>query len=230
MLPAVLLEYKGITMKSETLKILNQHKLIVRMDGFSPDLMLYTAEALIKGGIKAMEVRFEGEGEAQERQCLIKLSGLKKCFGKDLAVGCGNVRTDRYVKLAVGAGADFITAPNVSKEVLERAAALNTVAIPGAFTATEIETAHRNGADLVALLPTKFCDNYNYAHEVAKALPHVSLVAAGDIGYNDITPLLNIGIEHYIVGGSLAGLQLAKKQEYTIITNEAKRYVELLSK
>ena len=216
-------------MKADTVKCIQECKLIVNMKGFSADMLLYSVEALIKGGIKAVEIPFiPNSSEEEERECLLKIAALKKCFGKDIKVGAGNVFSDRLVKLAKGAGADFISAPNVKREVLERAAAVGVMAIAGGYTISEIVDAADMGADFVALYPSN-C-SLEYASAISEVLPHIKIMASGGVGFNDILPLSKAGIKYFTVGGSLANVTLAEKQEYGIMEMEAKRYVELISK
>lgn len=216
-------------MRTDTIKCIEENKLIVNMKGFSADMLLYSAEALIKGGIKAMEIPFAPAAtEEQERECLLKIAALKKCFGKDIKVGAGNVLSDRLVKLAKGAGADFISAPNANRQVLERSEAVGVMPIAGGYTVTEILSAVDMGADFVALYPT--LNNLEYAAKITATLPQVRIMATGGVDFNNILSLSKAGIKYFTVSGSLANVTLAKKQEYGIMEQEAKRYVELISK
>lgn len=216
-------------MRTDTIKCIEENKLIVNMKGFSADMLLYSAEALIKGGIKAMEIPFiPAATEEKERESLLKIAALKKCFGKDIKVGAGNVFSDRLVKLAKGAGADFISAPNVNREVLSRADAVGVMPIAGGYTVTEILSAADMGADFVALYPT--LNNLEYVTSITETLPQVRIMASGGVDYNNILALSKAGINYFTVGGSLANVTLAEKQEFGIMEQEAKRYVELIEK
>ncbi len=217
-------------MRTDTIKCIEDNKLIVNMKGFSADTLLYSVEALIKGGIKAVKIPFSSvSSEDAERECILKIAALKKCFGKDIKVGAGNVLSDRAVKLAKGAGADFISAPNVCREVIERAAAVDVAIISAGYTVSEMVNANALGADFVMLYPTMGSKNIDYVRAVSSALPHIKIMAAGEVGYDDIVPLKKAGIELFSIGGSLANVTLASKQEYGIMEMEAKRYVELLA-
>ncbi len=216
-------------MRTDTVKCIEENKLIVNMKGFSADMLLYSVEALIKGGIKAVEIPFTpAAGEEAERECLLKIAALKKCFGKDIKVGAGNVFSDRLVKLSKGAGADFISAPNVNREVLERADAVGVMTIAGGYTVSEMVDAAEMGADFVSLYPTM--GNCEYAASIVDTLPHIKIMASGGVDYNNILSLSKAGIKYFTVGGSLANVTLAQKQEYGIMEMEAKRYIELISK
>ncbi len=215
-------------MKIDAINSINENKLIVSLEGFPSDMLLYTVEALIKGGIKAISVDFCSADEKAERISIQKVAALKQCFGKDILVGASRVLSDKGVRLIKGAGADFISAPNVRKSVIERAAMVSLVSIPGAFTASEIAAADSFGADFISLMPARIGSDYSYAALMAKTFPEIKLIASGDIDFNDIAPLNKAGVDKYIIGGSLANRVLAEKKEYAIITNEAKRYMDFI--
>ena len=71
----------------------------------------------------------------------------------DLIVGAGTVMSPIIVQEAVEAGAQFLVSPVCNVDVIKEAEKLDVVSIPGTFTATEMETAHRAGADFVKLFP-----------------------------------------------------------------------------
>ena len=213
-----------------TKEFLIENNLSVVLTNFPADCLLYTVEALIKGGIKAVTAEFSGDSEKAERNGVLAATGLKKCFGNDLKVGIGNILSERGVNLAKGAGADFIISPMVSKNVILRANAIALPIISGGFTTTEIENAHSLGSAAVTLSPAKFCDNFSYAEFIKNALPQVNLAASGNLKFEDIMPLWNLGFRRFIIGKNLANITLAKKGEYIIIENEAKRYIELFQK
>jgi len=215
-------------MKTEIIEFIQENKLIVSLKGFAPDTLLYTAEALIKGGITAIETEIVSTDEKEERESLQKIAALKKCFGKDILVGANKVISDRQVRLSKGAGADFITTPCASKEVIERAALLSVVSMPGAFTATEISNAAAFGADFINLFPAKLGKDFSNSALMVETFPELNFVASGNIDFNDIAALSKIGIRHFIIGGSLSNKVLAQKGEFAIITSEAKRYLDLI--
>lgn len=217
-------------MRNDTIKVLDKCKLIANMKGFSPDTLLYTVEALIKGGIKAVEIVPNDSTEEGERDCVIKINGLKKCFGKDLLVGATNVFSERLVKLAKGVGADFISTPVLNSNVLSRANAVDLCVIGGGFTATEINGSFALGSDYVKLFPSVINGGTDYAELMADTFKGKKLIASGNINFEDITPLKRAGINYFSIGGSLANITLATKQEYGIIEKEAARYCELIEK
>lgn len=217
-------------MRVEAVNQLKSKRLIAVIRDFSPDMLLYTVEALIKGGVTAVEVCESDISPDGERDATRKLQGLKRCFGNELTVVAGNIRTDRMTKLAKGAGADFLSFVEISSELMERANALNAATIPSCFTTSEFSKAVRLGADFVKLLPTKPADGYEYAAFMADTFKNIPIIAAGNVGFDDIAALKKCGIERFAIGASLTNRILAEKREYGIITNEAKRFIEAINK
>lgn len=217
-------------MKKDTIVNIEKSRLIVNMKGFSADTLLYTVEAMIKGGIGAVEIVPEGLTETAERECSAKIAGLKKCFGKDLTVGAANVFTERFCKLAKGAGADFISCATLNKNVISRANALDLCVMSAGFTPTEIADGFSLGADFVRLFPTKIGNDWDHVAQLAETFKGAKIVASGGVDFEDILPLYKAGIKYFSIGGSLANVTLANKKEYDIITKEAERYCNALAK
>ena len=72
------------------------------------------AKALLKGGVKWMELTFRNEF------CEDALKELK-ASGLDIRYGAGTVRTKEQVKQAYDAGAEFIVSPGFDKDVVKYA-------------------------------------------------------------------------------------------------------------
>lgn len=70
-----------------------------------------------------------------------------------LLVGAGTVINVDKARDAVAAGARFLVSPVVDPDVIEWADARDIVVIPGAYTPTEMLTAHRAGAPIIKLFP-----------------------------------------------------------------------------
>lgn len=220
---------KAVIMKENTLKILESEKLIAVMSGFSTDTLLYSVEALIRGGIKAVMITPESYDEAGEKDLIIKVGGIKKCFGTDLAVGAARVFCERTVKLVKGVGGDFISTLGINSAVLGRAAAVGLVTIPCAYTANEISSAFSLGGDYVCLFPTKVGGSTEYAEIMSSAFYDKKIFTSSGITLSDIPRLKSAGI-HRFCTDAIANETLAEKKAYDVITNMAKKYVETCQK
>ena len=102
-------------------------------------------EAAIAGGFRIVEITMTTP------DCLEHVSALAERPG--LLVGAGTVLTVDHAKEAMAAGARFLVSPVTDPQVITFCRQHDLVSIPGAFTPTEMMTAHRAGADIVKLFP-----------------------------------------------------------------------------
>ena len=80
-------------------------KLIAIFRKVPDDKLVATAEALVRGGVQAMEVTFD-HGRADCFGALVKqVRMLKDALGDGVSVGAGTVLTPEEVEIAAGAGA-----------------------------------------------------------------------------------------------------------------------------
>ena len=123
-------------------------------------------QAAVDGGFKMVEFTLTTPGA---------LELVAEYAGKPgLLVGAGTVMSPALAREAVSAGASFLVSPICDPEVLAEAATLDVVSIPGAFTPTEMETAHRYGADFVKVFPEP-AGGLDFIKAVRGPLPHLKL-------------------------------------------------------
>jgi 2-dehydro-3-deoxyphosphogluconate aldolase/(4S)-4-hydroxy-2-oxoglutarate aldolase len=118
---------------------------------------------------------------------------IREFAGNDkLLVGAGTVLTPEDADRAVDAGARFLVSPITDAAVIERAARLGVVSIPGAFTPSEMMTAHRYGADLVKIFPSPG-DVATYVASVLGPLPHLRLYPTAGVTPRNMIDVLRAG-------------------------------------
>ena len=92
----------------------------------------------------------------------------------DLIVGAGTVLAPAQARDAVNAGAQFLVSPIGDPAVVAECRALDVISIPGAFTPTEMETAHRWGADIIKLFPAP-AGGVDFIRALRGPLPHLRI-------------------------------------------------------
>jgi len=110
----------------------------------------------------------------------------------DLLVGAGTVLTVDQARAAVKAGARFLVSPICDPEIISEAHKLGVPAIPGTFTATEMEIAHRAGADFVKLFPAP-ADLAGYIASILAALPHLRIYPTNGVTVDNVLDVLRAG-------------------------------------
>ncbi|HEY6070980.1 MAG TPA: bifunctional 4-hydroxy-2-oxoglutarate aldolase/2-dehydro-3-deoxy-phosphogluconate aldolase [Chthoniobacterales bacterium] len=148
---------------------------VIRTD--SVESALGAAKAAIDGGFRAIEITFSFPEASKAIEKLAENS--------DLLIGAGTILSREQVHEAVAAGARFLVSPCVLPEVIDAAQKLKVAIIPGAFTPTEIYTAHSLGADIVKIFPAvKFGPEFLKA--VRGPLPNIPIMPTSGVDASNV--------------------------------------------
>ncbi len=156
------------------------------------------ARTLVDNGVRVVEVALTTPG------ALGALETLCSAAPQEAAIGAGTVLTAQAARDAVQAGACYLVTPAVLPDVIAAAADLGVPVLAGAFTPTEILSAHRAGAQLVKLFPAA-TGGPAYLKAVRDPLPHIPLVPTGGIAVDEVPRYLAAGATAVGLGGQLIG-------------------------
>jgi len=148
------------------------------------DLAARAMEAAVAGGFRIVEFTLTTPGAFD----LIAQFTQRP----DLTVGAGTVMTPNMARDAVAAGARFLVSPVCDPQVVAEAAKLDVVSIPGAYTPTEMETAHRLGADFVKVFPAP-AGGVDFIRALRGPLPHLRLFPTAGPTPDDFIEYLDAG-------------------------------------
>lgn len=109
-----------------------------------------------------------------------------------LVVGAGTVMTREAARQAVSAGATFLVSPIFDPEIAAEVASLGVAYVPGAYTPTEMETAHRAGADFVKVFPAP-PGGVEFIEAIRAPLPHLRLFPTAGVTLDNVLDFLNAG-------------------------------------
>jgi 2-dehydro-3-deoxyphosphogluconate aldolase/(4S)-4-hydroxy-2-oxoglutarate aldolase len=141
-------------------------------------------EAAVAGGFTMVEFTLTTPGALELVAAFSKRAGL--------LVGAGTVMTPQQARDAAAAGASFLVSPICDPQVIAEAAALDVASIPGAFTPTEMQAAHRYGADFVKVFPAP-PGGLDFIHAIRGPLPHLRLFPTAGFTAEDFTQWLSAG-------------------------------------
>jgi 2-dehydro-3-deoxyphosphogluconate aldolase/(4S)-4-hydroxy-2-oxoglutarate aldolase len=99
--------------------------------------------------------------------------------------------------------------------------------MPGALTPSEIQSAHRAGADFIKLFPI---DNLgvSYLKAVKAPLSHIKFLAVGGVDENNMSTYLKAGVCGFGIGSNIVKKDLIEKGDFDAITKLAKKYVSIV--
>lgn len=198
-------------------------KILADVHGVKGERVVPLAKALKDGGIDCITVHFDPSGAQSDHDVAAQISMLSSFFKGSVCVGAGTVRTAQQVTLAASAGADYIVSVSANPEVIEMADELTLLSIVGAFTPSEIETAHRYGADIVNLFPASFLGT-EYLDEIRRSLSDIPLMASGGISVWNMRAFLDAGCMCVSIAGNLVQEVFNPECDFGIIEETAKAY------
>lgn len=195
---------------------LRQHRLVAVIRAATPQLAYDAALAVVRGGIRLVEITFTVPDAP---------AVMQKLGGADFVVGAGTVLTPEEARAALEAGAEFIIAPNLSPAVAAVAREAGVMYCPGAYTTTEILAARAAGAHVVKVYPVGVAGGPDYIKVIRDPLPNVPMLAAGGTNLDNVGPFLAAGCVGIGLGAALADPALAAAGRFDEIENRAQAFV-----
>ena len=120
-----------------------------------------------------------------------------------------------------------IISPDMNPQVIQETVKLGMVSIPGAFSATEIAEAAKNGADYVKVFPAVSLGP-EYLKAIKGPLNYIPLMVVGGISYKNIDAYMEAGAAGAGIGGEIANKKWVESGEFEKITEAARLTIEKL--
>ena len=202
---------------STTLQQILENKIVAILRGVRPDAVPEVAAALHAGGIRCLEITLNSP------DALAMIKELSARMGDRLLVGAGTVLDAAEARAAIDAGARFIISPALDIPTIQVTRQSQAVSIPGAFTATEILTAYKNGADIIKVFPASV--GVGYFRDLRGPLPHIPLMPTGGVNLENIADYHKAGAVAFGIGSALVdGKQPVTDEYLRRLTDTARKF------
>ncbi|MGA2172203.1 MAG: bifunctional 4-hydroxy-2-oxoglutarate aldolase/2-dehydro-3-deoxy-phosphogluconate aldolase [Sedimentisphaerales bacterium] len=200
---------------------IRREKIIAILRGVEKDSIISIAEALLAGGIKMLEVTCNTEG-------VFEMIGLlTEKMGDKMVIGAGTVITTELCEESLEAGAQFIVAPDVNRNLIDYCVRRDIAILPGAATATDILTAKRHGATMVKIFPAAAI-GIDYIKALRGPIDDVDFVAVGGVRPETIADFFSAGCIAIGIGDSVVRKEFVENRDWQAITDVARKYVQKL--
>jgi 2-dehydro-3-deoxyphosphogluconate aldolase/(4S)-4-hydroxy-2-oxoglutarate aldolase len=188
----------------------------------STEAAIRVADALHAGGVTALEIT------VTVPDAFSVIEAITKRFGDEVCVGVGTVLDVETVQRAVAAGARYVVSPVFRRAVIDESHRLGVPAMPGAFTPTEMLTAHEAGADIVKIFPA---DTFGpgFIKAVLAPMPFLRLMPTGGVTPENVGSWLAAGAVAVGLGGALVDSALIAKGDWSAITARARRVADAVT-
>ena len=206
--------------RSEIISLITHPGLVAVVRVPRTELVLPVAEALVAGGILAVEITLTVP------QALAAIADVDRLLGARALVGAGTVLDAAAARAAMDAGAAFVVSPITRPEIVTAAHERDRPVMLGAYTPTEAQAAHEAGADFVKLFPADTLGP-GYVKALRGPLPHLKIVPTGGVDLTTAGPFLMAGCAALGVGGSLITPEILRTGDWAALTRLAKQFVEV---
>ncbi|WP_022927393.1 bifunctional 4-hydroxy-2-oxoglutarate aldolase/2-dehydro-3-deoxy-phosphogluconate aldolase [Patulibacter americanus] len=187
----------------------------------SVEAALGAVEALIAGGIRAVEVTYTTPNVPEV------LRALKERHGDEVLLGAGTLLDVHQAAEAADAGAEYLVSPGLDDELVAAMQATGKVTMAGAMTPTEVMRARRLGVDVVKLFPGSL-GGPAHLKALRAPLPDLAYMPTGGVSADNLHEWFAAGAIAVGAGGELCpGASLAEGR-YDDIRERAQRFAAAL--
>jgi 2-dehydro-3-deoxyphosphogluconate aldolase/(4S)-4-hydroxy-2-oxoglutarate aldolase len=186
---------------------------------------LRVGEALIAGGLPAMEITFRTEAARDG------IDRLVREFPEAL-VGAGTVLTVDNLVAARDAGAQFVVTPGLNPTIVEKAVDIRLPIFPGIMTPSDVERGLAFGLDTLKFFPAETAGGVGMLKALAGPYSHtgVRFIPTGGIHSANLMDYLAVPIALACGGTWIAPKNLVEARDWKSIEENARKAVEAISR
>ncbi len=203
---------------AERLAMVLEQRLVAIVRGQDSEQLAAACAVLYDAGITAIEITLTVP------RALEILAAVKKKLGPKALIGAGTILDPETARAALLAGAEYLVSPHTNVEVIRMCRRYGALAMPGAFTPTEILTAWDAGADVVKVVPAEVVGPA-FFKAVKAPLPQVRLMPSGGVDVRTAPEFLRAGASCVSIGGSLLDNAVAAAQDWPELRRRAAAFL-----
>jgi len=187
----------------------------------SSEAAVAAAEALIAGGVTAIEVTYSTPDAAPA------IARIRQDF-PDAIVGAGTLTRRPQVSEAVVAGAQFLVSPGTVPELVRFMVDTGVPTFSGALTPTELMAAQELGVSAIKIFPGSLVGPA-YLKSLRGPFPDVPLMPTGGVSADNLGEWFAAGAFAVGAGSELCSAADMADQRWDVITDKATRFSKSLA-
>lgn len=172
-----------------------------------------TANALIEGGIKLLEINIQNNSLYQ---AINEIS-------KTAIVSAGGIITAQQAIKALDAGAEIISSPIFQMNMVKISKDKEIPLIASASTSNEAYNAWKTRVPLIKIFPAKALGGVLYIEDLLRPMPFLNVMPSGNIAVEEVPDYIKAGAVAVGVGRSFY-----ENSSYSEIAQKAKKVIEQL--
>lgn len=167
-----------------------------------------TANALIEGGIKLLEINVENAS----------IYGAIKEISQHITVAAGGIITSSQAAAAMASGATIISSPIFQMNMVKISKDKAIPFIAGTSTANEAYNAWKTRVPIIKIFPAKALGGTMYIEDLLRPMPFLNLLPSGDIKLEEVKGYIEAGA--FAVG---VGRDFYMESDFREITKKAQK-------
>ena len=195
-------------MQENLINILAEEKILPSIRGNDPDTVINTANALIDGGIKVVEINVQNS----------KIYKAIEEVSKRACVCAGGIITALQAKVAIESGAKSISSPIFQMNLVKISKNGKIPFIAGTSTANEAYSAWKARIPVIKIYPITAMGGVQYIEDLLRPMPFLNVLPLGNVKLNEVNDYIKAGA--FAVG---VGRDFYEGFNYNEITKRAKR-------
>jgi 2-dehydro-3-deoxyphosphogluconate aldolase / (4S)-4-hydroxy-2-oxoglutarate aldolase len=180
-------------------------------------------EAVCAGGISIVEITMTVPDAPRVLREVARANG-------DFLIGAGTVLNAKQAEICIDAGARFLVSPGLAPEVIRTAAKHDVLAIPGAFTPTEVMAAKELGVNVIKIFPCGSGGGPSHIKSLRAPFPDCRFIPTGGVSLKNAEEYFAAGAFALGIGAELADLAALRRNEPHKITEAAKSLAAIVHK
>lgn len=198
------------------LQLLKEQRILPAITLASNDQAIPVTEALLRGGIKIMEVTL------RTTDAFSSIRSIATAY-PHLAIGAGTILTVEQLNQAMDAGASFGLSPSLNLAVVKEASRLSFPFIPGVMTPSEIELAFEHGCKVLKLFPASCIGGTSFLKALQGPYGHLDIhfIPMGGVNLQNMKDYLLLNNVVAVGGSWLAHEALIRNSDFITIERNA---------
>ena len=234
---------RSIPGRDTTLEAIRESGVIAVCRDVDRDAIVPTAQALVDGGVTAIEITADDPGAREKlsilREELVTDADETGSAGDDdadeddvdagrVVIGAGTVLDPATASAAIDAGASFVVTPHTAPDVVRTCNRRGVLSVCGVLTPTETVAALEAGADALKVFPASSVGP-DHLSALSGPFGAIPLVPTGGVTLDNAREYHAAGAIAVGVGGDLVDSEAIEAEAYDRLAQRAGKFVDAVS-
>ena len=180
-------------MSDNLIEILKEDKLFPIIRCTNPEEAITAGKAMIKGGIRLLEINVES----------VEMYKAIQELSKEVYVCAGSMITSLQAQMALNCGAVMLSSPIFQMNMVKISKNKRVPFIAGVSTANEAYNVWKARVPLTKVYPTTALGGASYIGDILRQMPFLNLMPTGNIKIDEVVSYINAGAKCVGVGRDL---------------------------